>query len=121
MRSRTLLIALLLLATGATAVDAQTKYWDIDVISRAGAGGTTPTGVWNSTSHNWNADSTGLGIPTTWTPGNTAVFAAGTNATGLYTVTVTGTQSLSGLTVEEGMITQNGGTLDFGATFSASD
>jgi fibronectin-binding autotransporter adhesin len=120
MRSRTLFIALLLLAISVTAVDAQTKYWDIDVTSVAGAGSTAPTGIWNTTSHNWNADSTGLGIPSTWTPGNTAVFAAGTNATGSYTVTVTGTQSLSGLTVEEGMITQNNGTLDFGDTFNAS-
>jgi fibronectin-binding autotransporter adhesin len=120
MRFRTLPIALLLLATGVAVVDAQTKYWDIDILNVAGAGSTTPTGVWNTTSHNWNTDSTGLGIPNTWTPGNTAVFAAGTNATGSYTVTVTGTQSLSGLTVEEGMITQNSGTLDFGSTFNAS-
>src|SRR6476620_8428030 len=120
MRSRTLLIALVLLAASVTVADAQTKYWDVDVISRAGAGSTTPNGVWNSTSNNWNTDSTGLGIPSTWTPGNTAVFAAGTNATGAYTVTVTGAQSLSGLTVEEGTITQNNGTLDFGGTFSAS-
>jgi fibronectin-binding autotransporter adhesin len=120
MRSRTLLTTLLLLAISATAADAQTSYWDVDVISIAGAGSATPTGVWNTTSHNWNTDSTGLGIPSIWTPGNIAAFSAGTNATGLYTVTVTGTQSLSGLTVEEGMITQNNGTLDFGDTFNAS-
>src|SRR5262249_30867045 len=114
MRSRTILIALLVIIAGTTTVGAQTKYWDVDVLSVAGAGGTAPTGVWNSTSHNWNTDSTGLGIPSTWTAGNVADFAAGTNATGSYTVTVTGTQSLSGLTVEEGMITQNNGTLDFG-------
>src|SRR3954454_1577241 len=106
---------LLIVATGATVVDAQTKYWDIDVISRAGAGSTTPSGVWSATSTHWNTDSTGLGIPTVWTAGNEAVFSAGTNATGTYTVTVSGTQSLAALTVEEGFITQSGGTLAFGA------
>ena len=110
---------LMVIAASATAVDAQTKYWDVDVVSMAGAGSATPNGAWNSTSHSWNTDSTGLGIPSTWTAGSTAVFSAGSNATGAYTVTVTGTQSLSGLTVEEGTITQSGGTLDFGSTFNA--
>ena len=86
---------------------------------RAGAAVPRQTAPGTRLAANWNTDSTGLGIPTTWTAGNIAVFAAGTNATGAYTVTVTGTQSLSGLTVEEGTITQNGGTLDFGGTFSA--
>src|SRR3954470_1502297 len=106
---------LLIFATDATVVDAQTKYWDIDVISRAGAGSTTPSGVWSATSTHWNTDSTGLGIPTAWNAGNDAVFSAGTNATGTFTVTVSGTQSLAALTVEEGFITQSGGTLAFGA------
>src|SRR5215208_354745 len=110
-----LVTTLLLVAMGATVVDAQTKYWDVDVVSRAGAGSTTPTSVWSATSTHWNTDSSGLGIPTAWTTGNEAVFSAGTNATGTYTVTVSGTQSLSALTVEEGFITQSGGTLAFGA------
>src|SRR6476469_1493649 len=104
---------LLIVATGTAVAGAQTKYWDLDVTPRAGAGSATPGGTWNAAASNWNTDSTGTLLPSTWTAGDIADFAAGTNATGAYTVTVTGTQSLSGLTVEEGTITQNGGTLDF--------
>jgi fibronectin-binding autotransporter adhesin len=114
-----LVVTLLIVATGAAEARAQTKYWDLDVIPRAGAGSATPGGTWNAAAATWNTDSTGTLLPTTWTAGNIADFSAGTNATGPYTVTVTGTQSLSGLTVEEGIITQNGGALNFGA-YSAS-
>lgn len=48
------------------------------------------------------------------------MFAAGSTATAPYTVSLTDTISLSGLTIEEGTITQAGvGTLAFGGTFSA--
>src|SRR5215212_8773383 len=110
-RCASLFAALLLTANVACLGVAQTKYWDVDVIARAGAGSATPSGTWNSSATNWNTDSTGTLLPSTWTAGNTAVFAAGSNATGAYTVNVTGTQSLSGLTVEEGTVSQNGGTL----------
>lgn len=97
--------------------DADTVYWDIDTLNTAGAGGgTTPSGVWNASAARWNINANGTGLPASWTPGDTAIFAAGTNATGSYTVSVSGTQSLSGLTVEEGLVTQNGGTLDFGSS-----
>src|SRR6478672_13844061 len=115
-----IIVLLLVVAASATVACAQTKYWDVDVTPRPGAGSATPSGTWNAAAANWNTDSTGALLPTTWTAGNIADFAAGTNATGAYTVTVTGTQSLSGLTIEEGTITQNNGTLDFGGTFSAS-
>src|SRR4051812_1737944 len=98
---RCLFASLLVVAIGGPLACAQTRYWDVDVVSRAGAGSTTPTGVWSATTTHWNTDSMGLGIPTAWSAGNTAIFSAGTNATGTYTVTVTGTQSLAGLTVEE--------------------
>src|SRR5258705_11047438 len=110
-----LVVTLLIVATGAAGARAQTKYWDLDVIPRAGAGSATPGGTWNAAAANWNTDSTGTLLPTTWTAGDIADFAAGTNATGAYTVTVSGTQSLSGLTVEEGIITQTGGTMAFDA------
>lgn len=110
---------LLFFVVGTSAAFGQTKYWDIDAGSQAGAGGTAPSGTWNASNSNWNTNSSGTGVPTTWTAGNVAVFAAGSDATGAYDVTVTGTQSLSGLTVEEGPVTQLGGTLDFGTTASA--
>ena len=57
----------------------------------------------------------------TWPAGGVAVFAAGTDATGNYAVSVDGTPSLGGLIVEEGSPAIAGGTaLDlptYGATF----
>src|SRR5262249_19598821 len=90
-----------ILADWQAAADAQ-LYWDIDTQNVAGSGGgSAPSGVWSSSALHWNANSTGVGLPTAWTPGATAIFSAGTNATGAYTITVSGTQSLAGLTVEE--------------------
>lgn len=72
---------LLFFVVGASAAFGQTKYWDIDASSQAGAGGTAPSGTWNAANSNWNTNSSGMGFPTTWTAGNVAVFAAGSNAT----------------------------------------
>lgn len=92
------------------------SFWDINGAT-AGAGGATPAGTWSATTTDWNTDSTGAaaGAVSSWTPGSAAVFSAGTDATGKYTVTVSGTQSVSGLTTEEGTVSLSGGTLDFGA------
>lgn len=120
MRFGTSLIAsLLLFIVGASTARAQTKFWDVDTISQAGAGGATPSGTWNGTNLTWNANATGTGIPAAWPGSNVAAFAAGSDATGAYTVTVSGSQNLTGLTVEEGAISQSGGTLNFGTTPNA--
>ncbi len=96
-------------------------YWDIDTIDQGGAGGATPSGVWDTGTANWNVNSDGTGLPTTWSAGESAVFSAGTDATGSFDVTVSGTQSLSALTVEEGTIRQLSGTIDFGAVNGVID
>src|SRR5262245_51043713 len=101
MRSRLSFIALLAVAVSAASVAAQTIYWDVGSLDLAGAGGVNPTGIWNSSIFDWNANADGTGLPAPWVPGAIAAFAAGTGATGNYSVTVTGTQSLSGLFVEE--------------------
>jgi autotransporter-associated beta strand protein len=75
----------------------------------AGAGSTTPAGTWDAATANWNALSDGTGSTGAWVGGNTAVFAAGTDAKGAYTVTVDGTPDISGLTFEEGTVTLSGG------------
>jgi autotransporter-associated beta strand protein len=86
---------------------AQTSYWDSNDIT-AGAGA-TPTGTWG-TSTFWSASVTGEVVTTGWTSGNVAVFSAGSDATTAYTVTLSGTQTIGGLTVEEGTPTISGGT-----------
>ncbi len=62
-------------------------YWDMDGAT-AGAGGATPTGVWNGTNTNWSTSSTGNVATGAWVADQTAVFSAGSNATGAFTVTV---------------------------------
>lgn len=119
MRFRLSFVALFAVVAIAASAAAQTLYWDIDSLDRAGAGGINPTGIWNSSIFDWNANANGTGLPAPWVPGAVAAFAAGTNATGTYSISVNGTQSLSGLIVEEGNVTQNFGTLNFGSTIGA--
>lgn len=85
------------------------SYWDTDGAT-AGAGGATPNGTWDAATTNWNPDPAGTGTAAAWSPGEFAVFAAGTNATGSYTVTVDGPQNIGGLLVEEGSIDFANGT-----------
>ncbi len=89
----------------------QPLYWDLDLDAGAGGtGSTTPAGTWDAGTPNWNAVSDGTGSTSAWTQGRTAAFAAGTDATGPYTVTVDGTRDIGGLTFEEGTVTISPGT-----------
>ena len=87
---------------------AQPVYWDLDGAT-AGAGSAAPSDTWNAGNTFWN-NAAGDGTAAVWSAGATAVFSAGTNATGNYTVTVDGTQDIGGLTFEEGNVTLTGGT-----------
>ena len=92
---------------------AQSLWWDINGAT-SGAGGTTPSGSWDLTSANWNGVSTGIGLTTTWTAGDTALFSAGADATGTFTVTIPSNVTIpgvNGITFEEGNITVTGGSL----------
>src|SRR4051812_26826227 len=92
---------------------AASLYWDTNGPS-AGAGGTSPVGTWDTTKTNWNATPDGTGATVPWTSGSNAIFAAGTDASGTYTVTLLGNQTLSGLAIEEGTVSVSGNTLTFG-------
>lgn len=99
-------------------VPAQTLYWDINA-KTAGAGGATPAGTWSTSNatKNWNVTAAGTTTnPQSWTSGADAVFSAGTDATGAYTVTVSGTQNVSSITVQEGSPTLGTGTINFSDT-----
>jgi len=90
---------------------AQTLYWDLN--GNAAGAGTTPTGTWNTSTANWTTSSAGTTATTTYTSGANAIFSAGTNATGTFTVTVSGTQNVGSITIEEGTPTFTGGTINF--------
>ena len=91
-----------------------THYWDLNGAT-AGAGGATPGGNWDGVATNFNTDATGGGGGTiSATPGanDIVVFAAGGDATGTYTVNVSGTQNAGQIKFEEGNVTLSGaGTL----------
>ena len=85
-------------------------YWDINGTT-AGAGGATPAGLWNAANTYWNSTADGSGSVSAWPAGQPAIFAAGTDANGTYTVTVDGTNDMGGLVFEEGTVTLLGGEL----------
>ena len=100
---------------------AATLYWDINAATAGASAGTTATGAWNGANLFWNdqADGTdggGLGTFTAVTTSADDLFlSAGTNATGTFTITLTGTQSAKSLNFEEGTVTLTGGTVSIDA------
>jgi autotransporter-associated beta strand protein len=115
MRRLLVLAVELIVGIGAVAsLNAQTLYWDIDGAT-PGAGGAAPAGVWdNGTTLNWTTDSTGSIATQGWVVDGDAVFSAGTDATGSYTVTIADLPQIKSLTVEEGGTILQGGNLTFG-------
>ena len=95
----------LLILSWATSVQAQ-LYWDTNG-STSGAGGATPSGIWDNSTSNWNDNSGGTTGTTRWSANNTAIFSAGTDATGAFTITVAANTTISGvggITFEEGTV-----------------
>jgi fibronectin-binding autotransporter adhesin len=109
-----------LIAFNSDTAHAANQYWDSNGTT-AGAGA-APTGTWGVDSF-WNdqSDGGGAGVIGTWTPGSTAVFSAGTDAVGPFTVNISGTQTTAGINIEEGTMTFTGGSLDLGATGTTID
>lgn len=83
-------------------------FWDPTNGTGGGTGTTTPNGTWSTSVAAWNPLADGTGVPAVWSNGDAAVFSAGTDATGSYTVTVSGAVSASTLTIEEGQPTFSG-------------
>ncbi len=85
-------------------------YWDPN--GATPGAGSAPSGTWDITSANWTTDPTGSSAPGPWT-GVTAIFSAGSDATGAYTITVSGVQTVNHLLVRAGTATFGGGQLNF--------
>ncbi len=97
-----------------------TVYWDIDGTT-AGAGGSTPSGTWTTTGtgKNWgNIGGTVKGAA--WNNGDIAVFSAGTDAIGSYTVTIGSSVTAAGVFIEEGNPIIAGGTLSVTGNFDVA-
>jgi autotransporter-associated beta strand protein len=84
-----------------------TLSWDLNgAAAGAGADGSgAAAGTWDAAGTNWNPELDGTGATGAWLPGYVARFAAGSDATGTYTVEVDGTQDIWGLTFDEGTVT----------------
>lgn len=84
-----------------------TLYWDLN--STTAGAGVTPTGSWSTSVANWNSVSGGTGSVGNWISGADAVFSAGSDATGSYTVTLTANQNVGNITFEDGnaLVTSN--------------
>ncbi|MES2596276.1 MAG: autotransporter-associated beta strand repeat-containing protein [Verrucomicrobiota bacterium] len=83
-------------------------FWDSNGAT-AGAGA-TPVGTWGTDAF-WTTTGDGSGTPGAWVAGEDATFSAGLDATGPYAITVNGTQSVGGITFQEGPVTLSGGIL----------
>lgn len=89
-------------------------YWDINDTT-AGAGGTAPAGTWDTGTTNWSSDSTGSSAAAVWANGDSAIFSAGSDATGTFTVT-NGGVTVDNITQEEGRVRVSSGTLTLADT-----
>src|SRR5258706_9346736 len=76
----------LLAALSAISIQAATVYWDINGAT-AGAGAAVATGNWGTGTATWG-DSAGTAVPANWVNGDSAVFSAGTDASGTFVVTL---------------------------------
>jgi autotransporter-associated beta strand protein len=88
----------------------QAMYWDGN--GATDGAGSAPSGTWGVDPF-WNTDGNGTNATTAWVPGSIAIFSAGTNATGTFTVNVSGTQTVGFMSVEEGNVTFSGGSIFF--------
>lgn len=86
-------------------------YWDSNG-NTAGSGGPTPVGIWGTDAF-WGGSSSGVASTAGWTSGNDAVFSAGADATGTFSVTLSGAQDIGGLYIQEGTVTLLGAALHF--------
>lgn len=86
------------------------SYWDAN---GAADGSGDLGGPWSGAT--WSTDSAGLSATSTWTSGHAAVFSAGADAVGPSTVTLTGTEVVDAIWLQEGDIAISGGTLDLTA------
>lgn len=82
-------------------------YWDKN--SSSSGAGSNLDGNW--TDNFWNLYPDGTGTTGNWMK-STAVFSAGDDATGNYTVNINGNQQINGLKFKNGFVTLNSGNLE---------
>jgi len=91
--------------------DVVLRYWDTNGVAVGACGDPNgfAGGTWGTDAY-WNISENGDAATGTWTDWATAVFSAGNDAWGTFTVAVTGTQRIDSLQFEDGFVTLDGGT-----------
>ncbi len=90
----------------------QSLYWDINGATAGGGTAGNADGIWDAaTTTNWTTDSAGTSATSAYTAGSDVVFSAGSDVT-TANITVSGTQTVSSVTVEEGSIAISGSAID---------
>ena len=115
--SRALLTAIAIALT--PSLHAATYYWDINDTT-PGAGGSTPSGTWDTGGTTWTTDPLGASavVAVTTTTSDDLFFSAGLTNIGTYTISLADTQNAKSLTFEDGTATISGadGIINLGGT-----
>lgn len=86
-----------------------TLYWDTNA---ATAGSGNKGGSWTNDSY-WSTNSEGTSAASGWVNGSGVVFSAGTDGTGAWNVSITGTVATPSIQFQEGAVTNiTGGSVD---------
>jgi fibronectin-binding autotransporter adhesin len=94
--------------TASAAATAATVYLDNNGAT-PGSGITGGSSIsWDASAAIWSNDLLGNSAPTSWMAGDTAIFAAGTDAGTPFTLNVSGAQSIGGLAFQVGGMTLGG-------------
>jgi autotransporter-associated beta strand protein len=116
----TLLRAALVTAVSQIPANAADRYWDVNG-STTGSG--NAGGVWEVGVGNWNVAADGTGSSALFAAGDAAIFSAGIDGTGAFTVNVNGTVPTPSILLQDaGRVTLSGGGIDItgGSTFNTS-
>ncbi len=87
---------------------AATLYWDSDGATPGAAASATASGTWGASAF-WSTDPAGAAATGAYVAASDVVFSAGSDATGTFTISSSGTPSARSITIEEGTITFSGG------------
>ncbi len=113
MKHTPLILSTLLTLAAPLQLTAGLLYWDSN--GPTPGAGDAPAGTWG-TSAFWSTSELGDLATTGWSPGEAAVFSAGSDGVEAYKVTVSGTQTAGGLTIEEGDVSFAVGVISLGAS-----
>jgi autotransporter-associated beta strand protein len=101
-----------LFADAVLQIEVKPPVFHFDVNGAVAGSGAASGGIWD-TAAKWSADPAGESSTFAWANGAIAVFSAGTDAAGAYTVTLTGFRIMGGLSVRSGSPTLEEGLLIF--------